>query len=831
MANAVSATSLGFVNGSSIYIAGLPSTDNCAFLNGGPYTITSIVGSSVLFSLTHANCTSTGFGTVTQPIVGSTTYNYTVYTGDGSGGISAPTATVTTTLGPATLGLTTYNLLTWNKVAGANIQYFVCRGSTYIATVGQAYTTSPIVYFPDYGQNVGAVPWGPTTCPASATNQALITTITAGAGTTSLTVANAAGATVTSVKTQHDATAAILAAQTDAQGIAGATGGSVFFPSNATFNFFSVPNFSCVGAGGWITWKVAGTLSPMVPITEGNCFFAIVGDGGGYGSTNVNFMKQPIATVQANGLNPVIRWSNIGAAYCENINVSAAFGDSFLLDNAADATLRNCWATSDSRAFGSPLRMNGSFGLYIYGGGYQVSGVFPGSTTTAAPGIMLSSAYNADSSRVIKMDDVFLNFAGIEVQDIAPGGNGHTQISLKGGILFENVTTPLVWVANQGSTGISGLSIENVTESDTVTASPLLLGSIQGATLINTSSGGLFGAGVNGASHFENASVSNTNTQVLPGGAFFFHNKFRNQFFGQTYLGGDGNLGILMPIPIGLTATAAAGAGLANNTYYYRVTATDAGQGDGNETGPSNEVSVVLTGANGQVNLSWTPPPGATNIKIYRGTATLVEGLVTTLAGNATTYTDVGGATGAAPPSVFNGLATWAWFGWFGGGTPRNWWWNPPAFQGFCTESPTVKFDVECAGAAKFGNGITTPSQITSTIATGTAPLVVASVTPVANLVAGGNTITVGSGTTTTNGTAVATLTSQSQPTITVTGATTTDVATCSLNAAMPATWQTGIVMLPPVVTANTVTIWLSNPTATANITPAAAVVRCAVTR
>jgi hypothetical protein len=89
---------------------------------------------------------------------------------------------------------------------------------------------------------------------------------------------------------------------------------------------------------------------------------------------------------------------------------------------------------------------------------------------------------------------------------------------------------------------------------------------------------------------------------------------------------------------------------------------------------------------------------------------------------------------------------------------------------------------------------------------------------------------TIGAGTATSNGTAIATLTSQAQPAITITGATTTDTAICSLNVAPPATWQTGIQQLLPVVTANTVTLWLSNPTA-GSITPAATAFRCTVTR
>lgn len=89
---------------------------------------------------------------------------------------------------------------------------------------------------------------------------------------------------------------------------------------------------------------------------------------------------------------------------------------------------------------------------------------------------------------------------------------------------------------------------------------------------------------------------------------------------------------------------------------------------------------------------------------------------------------------------------------------------------------------------------------------------------------------TIGTGTSTSNGTAVGSGVSQAQPAITITGATVTDVATCSLNAAPVATWQTGIQLLPAVVTANTVTPWLSNPSA-GSITPAAAVIRCTVIR
>lgn len=91
------------------------------------------------------------------------------------------------------------------------------------------------------------------------------------------------------------------------------------------------------------------------------------------------------------------------------------------------------------------------------------------------------------------------------------------------------------------------------------------------------------------------------------------------------------------------------------------------------------------------------------------------------------------------------------------------------------------------------------------------------------------NTLTIGSGTATSAGTIINAGTAQTLA-VTVTGATVTDVATCATNAAYPATWQTGIQVLPPVVTSNTVTLTFTNPTA-GNITPVAQTFRCSLMR
>jgi len=72
----------------------------------------------------------------------------------------------------------------------------------------------------------------------------------------------------------------------------------------------------------------------------------------------------------------------------------------------------------------------------------------------------------------------------------------------------------------------------------------------------------------------------------------------------------------------------------------------------------------------------------------------------------------------------------------------------------------------------------------------------------------------------TTNGTAIGAGTCQAQPAITINGVTTTSAVDWSVPTALPATWQTGIHVMP-VVTANTVTLSLCNASA-GSITPAA---------
>lgn len=103
--------------------------------------------------------------------------------------------------------------------------------------------------------------------------------------------------------------------------------------------------------------------------------------------------------------------------------------------------------------------------------------------------------------------------------------------------------------------------------------------------------------------------------------------------------------------PSGFSCSAVEGNGsLAANTYYYKITATNAS----GETLPSSEVSGTISGASGINQLSWSAVTGATGYKIYRGTAAGAENLLiaTIETGGATNFWDVGNTyTANSPPS------------------------------------------------------------------------------------------------------------------------------------------------------------------------------------
>jgi hypothetical protein len=144
---------------------------------------------------------------------GSTTYTYTIAPIDAAGGVGPAIATVSTTTGNATLSATNYNALAWTAPSGtAPNAYAVYETAPVAQLVG---ITNFVASFKDFGLGGVYVPdWLSPTPPASATNDWLLTTISAGGGTTSITVANNAGQTTSTAVAAHDDTVALQTALT-----------------------------------------------------------------------------------------------------------------------------------------------------------------------------------------------------------------------------------------------------------------------------------------------------------------------------------------------------------------------------------------------------------------------------------------------------------------------------------------------------------------------------------------------------------------------------------------------------------------------------------------
>lgn len=96
-------------------------------------------------------------------------------------------------------------------------------------------------------------------------------------------------------------------------------------------------------------------------------------------------------------------------------------------------------------------------------------------------------------------------------------------------------------------------------------------------------------------------------------------------------------------------ATAASGGSIANGNYFVKVTAvTFLGEGL-----PSNEQTITTTGTGiSTITVTWSAVTGATSYKVYIGTTTNGENLVSTVTGAVTTTLTALPGTSGTPPTT-----------------------------------------------------------------------------------------------------------------------------------------------------------------------------------
>lgn len=150
---------------------------------------------------------------ITQAGTPGTTHTaYQIASFDCSGGVGIAIAPVTTTTGPAAFSNTDYNILNWSyPISGPTPCGFAIYrddgGGPFL--LGYSFTST----YNDFGNGPESQPFWITGSPlVAALNDWLLTSISAGGGTTSLTLANTAAQSVVGATVLHDDSVAIQAA-------------------------------------------------------------------------------------------------------------------------------------------------------------------------------------------------------------------------------------------------------------------------------------------------------------------------------------------------------------------------------------------------------------------------------------------------------------------------------------------------------------------------------------------------------------------------------------------------------------------------------------------
>lgn len=271
----------GFKNGCGIFVAGAGPASTLATPAQGSAPSPNVIGTA-----------------------GTTTVHYKVAAIDANFGTSAASAAIAITTAPATRTPVNYVAVYWQAVANA-AGYLVYTdqngGGTYVP-LGYSFdcfgfTAGSLCGTIDKG--VEANTWTgfngfwPVTPPSAVTNQALVTTIASGAGTTSLVLATAASTSVASAFTFPDNSMFFKQAVADAANDGSPSTinrGTVYVPQGLWFlSTIPFPSSSILGVKIVLNGALDLFGLPIegnLPGTGGTGQISITGTGGGYESNN-----------------------------------------------------------------------------------------------------------------------------------------------------------------------------------------------------------------------------------------------------------------------------------------------------------------------------------------------------------------------------------------------------------------------------------------------------------------------------------------------------------------------------------------------------------------
>jgi hypothetical protein len=652
-------------------------------------------------------------GTAPNPNVigaaGSTTVHYKVVAIDANFGTSAATAAITMATAPATRTPLNYVGIYWQGVAGA-VGYLV------YSDAGGSY--APLGYsFDCFGFNAGGVcgaidkgaetnTWTgfsgfwPLTPPGAVTNQALITTITSGAGTTSLVLAAAASNSVSGVFAIPDNSMFIKQAIADAAGDGTpqtTARGTVYVPQGLWY-MATIP-FPASGVAGVKIILSGSVLLFGLPV-EGNLASAgttgqvsITGTGGVYSTGNWGLACSNISGYQtlgalfvAYGPSSALDLTHVCLTTAQAGIIQASQADVTTQDVSIAGTGSGPLLQVDNNAFFSLFNRT-NWNDSANNSNTQIPAIWFLGLTNAGHTSVFDFRDNSFISHTIRMDIPFPSGGGpfgdfvfdgtTDIEDNWDLGfiNLGTCTS-PGNVTLENVLTGDVFAASQSlvySTSSCGaLPGNNIfVHGQTLGFGQLVGASVNAGNAVNCrdwtyESPNNGGAGNNSVGYWGNIFGSYSGcdlgitvtgndlqtTEVLTSGGNDSNGPAGEQMIGHVFRRPQA------------TVTGTGGGSLSAATYYFKITVVDVA---GRESAPSPEMSQIV-GASSSISVSATTGiyfPASCNV--YFGTSAGSEPNyfnTTTVSNGTCTYTlaTIAGAlagSGSTPRPVGNAMRTW----------------------------------------------------------------------------------------------------------------------------------------------------------------------------
>jgi hypothetical protein len=548
------------------------------------------------------------------------------------GQIGALDATGTVTAG--TLQAVARNLVQWNIVPYSVLRSYIYRCTTTCGTIGSNYVLAGVASgmdssFFDQGFAVTASLIGngdvPGTAPTSSSNQYLLSTITAGAGTTSLTINDAASNTVSGAIVVHDNGITIknLCASMTASGTIVAPNSAYSFPISSTLNLSVCPigtefDFSA-------NLVVNGTIIPRAESF-------MKGLPGQNTTQPGNFYSmKPLTIVSGNGFPLVYMLPGTSHDFSmENLVMvcNRAYQPCILQDE--DSTGNNVTSVHytnihvGGNGFNTAYVLKGGFGFFWDYGGWGSNATSFASPPAALNTVNCGIGNSGQQLLGILYSHKTYNFGGLVIDacGVSPvaSGPGHAYFEE---MLGESMYGPLVRAVT-GNNTVFNLTFVNSSYADflggqAVPVFDLTNSRVSSFRSFHTSCGNsnqpLFQinsantyGGVEITSGFADNCLLGTNSAIVN----------YSQYVGASLsFSQNASVSYAMNIPLAPTVSNTAGT-LASGTYFYRIVPTDA---NGLQGSPSNVSASCSSNGSQACVLTWTAVPGQASTTICRGLA------------------------------------------------------------------------------------------------------------------------------------------------------------------------------------------------------------------